>query len=118
MDLEKFKETFFTSYSLDNCRNFCLKGDAVGTGSRTFTWRLFLGVIPEDGNPAKWVDTIKRVRADYYKKTEDLRIVKDRQLDPKFFNPLAAATENNPWNNLFKDKDVRELIIQDIDRTS
>ena len=31
---------------------------------------------------------------------------------------MASATENNPWNNLFKDKDVRELIVQDIDRTS
>ena len=88
-----------------------MKGDAVGTGSRTFTWRLFLGVIPEEGNLAKWVDAIRKARADYYKKTEGLRIVKDKELDPKFFNPLAAATENNPWNNLFKDKDVRELIV-------
>jgi len=53
LDLEKFKETYITSFNIDNCRNLSLKGDAVGTGSRTFTWRLFLGVIPEDGNPAK-----------------------------------------------------------------
>ena len=78
MDLEKFKETYITSFNIDNCRNLSLKGDAVGTGSRTFTWRLFLGVIPEDGNPAKWVDAIRRVRTEYYKKTEDLRIVKDK----------------------------------------
>lgn len=64
------------------------------------------------------MEAIRRVRADYYKKMEGLRIVKDRELDPRFFNPLAAATENNPWNHLFKDKDVRELIVQDIERTS
>ena len=111
LDIDKFKESFIASYNFENCRNLALKGDAVGNGSRTFTWRLFLGVIPEDGDLSKWVQAIRKVRADYYKKTEDLRIVKDKELDPRFFNPLASATENNPWNNLFKDKDVRELIV-------
>jgi hypothetical protein len=55
LDIEKFKENFITSYNFENCRNIALKGDAVGNGSRTFTWRLFLGVIPEDGDLSKWV---------------------------------------------------------------
>ena len=69
LDLDKFKESFISSY---NCRTQALKGDAVGNGSRTFTWRLFLGVIPEDGDLSKWVQAIRKVRADYYKKSEDL----------------------------------------------
>ena len=116
--MEKFRQTYLTSFNFEHCRSLALTGDAVGTGSRTFAWRLFLGVIPEEGDLSKWVEAIRKARGDYYRKTEDLRIVKNKELDPRFFNPLAAATENNPWNNLFKDKDVRELIVQDIDRTS
>jgi TBC1 domain family member 5 len=72
LDLDKFKESFISSFNFDACRTQALKGDAVGNGSRTFTWRLFLGVIPEDGDLSKWVQAIRKVRADYYKKSEDL----------------------------------------------
>jgi hypothetical protein len=67
---------------------------------------------------ASWAKAIRESRNHYYKKTAELRLIKDKELDPRFFNPLAAATQNNPWNDLFKDKDVRELIGQDIERTS
>ena len=45
-------------------------------------------------------------------------ITNKKDLDPKVFNPLAVNTQNNPWNDMFKDKEMRELITQDIDRTS
>jgi hypothetical protein len=86
-------------------------------GSRTFSWRLLLGVIPEENAPSKWVESIIRERAEFYKKTEEQKITKSKDLDPKYFNPLAV-TENNPWQFHFKDKDVRDLIMQDIERTS
>lgn len=45
-------------------------------------------------------------------------ITNKKDLDPKVFNPLAVNVENNPWTDMFKDKEMRELITQDIDRTS
>jgi hypothetical protein len=46
----------------------------------------------------------------FYKKSEELWITKNKDLDPKVFNPLAVNTENNPWNTMFKDKEMRDLI--------
>lgn len=86
------------------------KGELLKTGSRTFCWRLFLGLIPEEKNYTKWVEYIRQERVTFYKKSEELRITKNKDLDPKMFNPLAVNTENNPWNSMFKDKEMRELI--------
>lgn len=54
-----------------------MKGLAVKSGSRTFIWRLLLGVIPDTKEPAQWVEAIRKERAAYYKKTEGLKIVKN-----------------------------------------
>ena len=51
-----------------------------------------MGVIPEENNHAKWVDSIKKERNDFYKKTEELKITNSKDLDPNFYNPLAAHT--------------------------
>jgi hypothetical protein len=75
-------------------------------------------VVPEQFCPAKWIESIRKERAEFYKKTEEMRITNNKELDPRFFNPLAPATEGNPWSNHFKDKEVRDLITQDIERTS
>ena len=45
-------------------------------------------------------------------------ITRNKDLDPKFFNPLAVNQQNNPWNDMFADKEMRDLITQDIERTS
>ncbi len=95
-----------------------MKGELLKAGSRTFAWRLFLGLIPEEKNFSKWVHHIRKERQIFYRKSEELQITKNKDLDPKIFNPLAINIENNPWNDMFKDKETRETIIQDIDRTS
>lgn len=94
---------------MDRYREHLCKGKTVDLGSRTFAWRLFLGAIPESNDPAAWVSAIRKERAEFYTKIEEQKITKSKDLDPKFFNPLAA-TENNPWESHFRDKDVRDLI--------
>ena len=69
-----------------------IKGELLKTGSRTFSWRLFLGLIPEEKNFTKWVDAIRKERSDFYTKTEELKITKNKDLDPKVFNPLAVIS--------------------------
>lgn len=117
LDLGKFKKTFLSNFDVEKIKDMMLKGKVVDLGTRTFCWRLLLGVIPEENSPSKWVDCIRKERQDFYRKTEEQKINKSKDLDPKFFNPLAVS-DNNPWNNHFKDKDVRDLLIQDIERTS
>ena len=69
-----------------------MKGEGVANGSRTFSWRLCLGIIPEENSPLKWVQHIRSERITFYTKTEELKITKNKDLDPKYFNPLAANT--------------------------
>ncbi len=70
-----------------------------------------MGLIPEEKNFPKWVEQIRAERDKFYAKQEELKITNNKNLDPKFFNPLALNTQNNPWNDLFKDKEMRELIV-------
>ena len=79
---------------------------------------MFLGLIPEEKDFVKWVEIVQQERSQFYKKYEELKITKNNNLDPKFFNPLAVNTQNNPWSDMFKDKEMREIITQDIDRTN
>jgi TBC1 domain family member 5 len=109
LDLPRFKERVLDKFDIEAFRAKMFQGQAVDLGSRTFLWRLFLGVIPEENNHVKWVEAIRQERQEFYRKTEELKITKSKDLDPRFFNPLAA-TENNPWESHFKDKDVRDLI--------
>lgn len=101
---------FIEQFHVDKYKELTLKGELLKTGSRTFCWRLFLGIIPEDKNFVKWVDCIKQERQTFYKKTGELKITKNKDLDPTIFNPLAVHIENNPWNTMFKDKEMRDLI--------
>ncbi len=61
LDIQKFKYTFLSGehFSLDSIKNLASNGNTVETGSRTFTWRLFLGVIPDEYSPANWVTAIR-----------------------------------------------------------
>ena len=110
LNKDRFKMNFIEEFNVDAYKECCLKGDLLKTGSRTFCWRLFLGIIPEEKNYVKWVESIKRERDCFYQKSEELKITKNNDLDPKLYNPLAVNIENNPWNNMFKEKEIRDLI--------
>ena len=107
LDLDRFKEEYLKAFDVASVKRQMLEGRCLA--SRTFSWRLMLGVVPEENNPVKWVQSIRKERQEFYRKTEEMKITKSKDLDPKFFNPLAVSA-NNPWNNHFKDKEVRDLI--------
>jgi len=101
---------FIEGFNVDTFKDIASRGELLKSGSRTFAWRLFLGLIPEEKNFQKWVTAIRQERNLFYTKSAELRITKNKDLDPKIFNPLALNTENNPWNDMFKDKETREVI--------
>jgi TBC1 domain family member 5 len=43
--------------------------------------------------------------------------MKNKDLDPNIFNPLATDIPNNPWSNFFDDNKLKNEIKLDIDRT-
>jgi hypothetical protein len=46
---------FIDQFNVDQYKEHSQKGDILKTGSRTFCWRVFLGLIPEEQNFEKWV---------------------------------------------------------------
>ena len=103
-------------FNIDKYKEMAHTCELHKSGSRTFAWRIFLGLIPEEKNFVKWVKLIQDERNKFYKREDELRITNNKHLDPKVFNPLAQV-ENNPWGDMVKDKEVREIINQDIERT-
>ena len=91
LNKDRFKMNFVESFNADQLKEFAGKGELLKTGSRTFSWRLFLGLIPEEKSYIKWIEAIRAERGEFYKKSEELRITKNKDLDPNHFNPLAAT---------------------------
>ena len=60
LDADKFKSFYLNGdFNFASLKDLALKGDGVKTGSRTFGWRLFLGVVPDENTPAKWLQAIR-----------------------------------------------------------
>ncbi len=49
---------FISEFNVDSYKAHAQKGELLKTGSRTFSWRVFLGLIPEEKNFVKWVQQI------------------------------------------------------------
>ena len=47
---DKFKLYFLDSFNVEDLKDHAIKGDMLKAGSRTFAWRIFLGLIPEEKN--------------------------------------------------------------------
>jgi hypothetical protein len=59
---DRFKMNFIEEFNVDNYKQAAFKGELYKTGSRTFCWRLFLGIIPEEKNYVKWIERIREER--------------------------------------------------------
>ena len=55
LNQDKFRLNFLDAFNVENFKELSSKGDLLKAGSRTFSWRVFLGIIPEDKDFAKWV---------------------------------------------------------------
>jgi hypothetical protein len=45
-----FKRFYLESFDMEAFKDLAHKGDLLKSGSRTFAWRLFLGLVPEEYN--------------------------------------------------------------------
>ena len=118
-DKEKFKKYFIDSSSLSfsNISENTKRGNLPEeVGSRVHAWRVMLGLVSIERDPAKWVKEVRQQRLRFYSISEKYSIKSTKDLDPMMFNPLMSS-KNNLWNEMLENKDIREVIHKDIVRT-
>ncbi|CAG9322570.1 unnamed protein product [Blepharisma stoltei] len=111
-----FESTFYRRENYSQLRQLALSGHLLPLHNRFVSWRIFLGLLPENKSLDEWVEICTKLREDYRKLQESQCSVKTNNLDPLIFNPLSSATEN-PWNNFHVDNELKGIIRQDVDRT-
>ena len=50
MNKDKFKVQFLDSFNVEQYKEYSQNMDLLKSGSRTFAWRIFVGLIPEEKN--------------------------------------------------------------------
>lgn len=99
-------------------------------GSRKFCWLLFLGVIPSHGSSEQWAEQLFNYRQLYYKKMAAVKLFKEamqkKQAEMQTLVNLRwnADSSSGPAERMdpgdqqvVNDKELRELVTQDVDRT-
>ncbi|XP_060555874.1 LOW QUALITY PROTEIN: TBC1 domain family member 5-like, partial [Ruditapes philippinarum] len=113
----EWEKLFMKQGYLRHLRNYAMKGNLRSSRFRSISWKLFLGVLPEE--PSMWIAKTKQLRSKY-KDLKDKLIVNPRKavdtVDLTFNNPLSQEDES-PWNRFFLDNELRLTIKQDVIRT-
>ncbi|XP_078580871.1 TBC1 domain family member 5-like isoform X2 [Branchiostoma floridae x Branchiostoma japonicum] len=114
---DEWKRLFTSPDYIRTVRQAALRGELRSCRFRSVCWRLFLEVIPE--SQSDWTYKVKQWRS-MYNDIRDMHIVNPRQkakeLDLAISNPLSQE-EESPWNQFFKDEELRDMISQDVRRT-
>jgi len=114
-----------TYHQLFNSRQDCtsailplaLQGNLRSSPFRSLCWRVLLNVLPS--NSSGWLKALAALRSNYSELQQRLSVqerLKDSRLDPVINNPLSQD-EESPWNQHFRDDELRKLIWQDVART-
>ena len=114
-----------TFHQLFNSRQDCtsailplaLQGNLRNSPFRSLCWRVLLNVLPS--NSSGWPRALAALRTNYSELQQRLSVqerLKDSALDPIINNPLSQD-EESPWNQHFRDDELRKLIWQDVART-
>ena len=114
-----------TYHQLFNSRQDCtsailplaLQGNLRNSPFRSLCWRVLLNVLPS--NSSGWPRALAALRTNYSELQQRLSVqerLKDSALDPIINNPLSQD-EESPWNQHFRDDELRKLIWQDVART-
>lgn len=113
----EWQKLFAQSNYLNTLRSHGLGGRLRSSRFRSLCWKLYLQVLPED--QTTWIDRTREWRKKYDNLKEKL-IVNPRNVevraDLEVNNPLSQDVES-PWNQYFKDDELRMTIQQDVIRT-
>ncbi|CAG9322416.1 unnamed protein product [Blepharisma stoltei] len=105
-----FETIFYKKQGYAVIRNLALTCQLNTIGNRLQSWRVFLGIFQENSDISSWEQTIVQSRRAF------AQLKSSTQIDGKGGDPLTHHS-NNPWNQLYKDKDLKNEIQRDVDRT-
>ncbi|ELU02125.1 hypothetical protein CAPTEDRAFT_172782, partial [Capitella teleta] len=108
---------FEQSDYLKKIRNYGIVGQLRSCRFRSVCWKLFLEVLP--GNIEQWLTHTRKWRNKYENLKQTLVAnprSKFSSADLSLNNPLSQE-ENSPWNQFFRDNELRLTIKQDVIRT-
>jgi hypothetical protein len=96
----EYEESIFGRKDLTHLRGLAIKGATADPRLRTFCWRVrsrshgqvFLGIIPDTGDPKEWVKGVQKARDEMREHQESINAFKLTDLDPNQYNPLMKAT--------------------------
>lgn len=88
-----FERVFYRKTNYASLRQIALDGQMGELCNRYLAWRVFLGILPEDGALADWVEIVRSKREEYYELKASFLQVAAEDLDPLINNPLSAAQE-------------------------
>ena len=88
-----FERVFYHKTNYASLRQIALDGQLGELCNRFLAWRIFLGILPEDGTLADWVAIVHSKRQEYSNLKASFLRVAAEDLDPLINNPLSAAQE-------------------------
>ncbi|TGZ72405.1 hypothetical protein CRM22_002106 [Opisthorchis felineus] len=101
-----------TTVALDDLRKHAVEGELRKCCFRSICWRICLGLLPLD--TGFWHSTLREQRDQFRK------INAGANDDPRYTNardhPLALE-QSSRWKHFFRMREIRQLIVQDVDRT-
>ncbi|KAK2188317.1 hypothetical protein NP493_136g04021 [Ridgeia piscesae] len=113
----EWQKLFAQSNYFNTLRSHGLGGRLRSSRFRSLCWKVYLQVLPEDQR--RWINRTREWRRKYDNLKEKL-VVNPRnvevQADLEVNNPLSQDAES-PWNQYFKDDELRMTIQQDVIRT-
>ncbi|RIA91486.1 hypothetical protein C1645_767340 [Glomus cerebriforme] len=107
--------------SLTSLREKGVKGNICSQGLRSVCWKLYLAYLPSL-DTATWPLTLHKERQHYadlrqkYITSPASENENDNINDLNVNNPLSLD-QANPWQEYFKDTELRKIIRQDVERT-
>nr|CAG8564956.1 2542_t:CDS:10 [Entrophospora candida] len=107
--------------SLTSLREKAIKGNVCSQSLRSVCWKLYLSYLPSP-DISTWTLTLHKERQHYadlrqkYITNPNTESDNDIMDDLTVNNPLSLD-QANPWQEYFKDTELRKIIKQDVERT-
>eukprot|EP00794_Sanderia_malayensis_P003474 gene3474-3972_t len=111
-----WQELFDVQDYFSRIRDMALHGRLRQTSFRGVCWKIFWECLPEERE--HWISATNTLRKDF-ESIRDKHILDPYELSPEtdlhVNNPLSQEAES-PWHQYFKDSELNQTIVQDLER--
>eukprot|EP00347_Sterkiella_histriomuscorum_P003581 403363737 len=117
LDFIQFKTSFIDNFDFERLTELARGQLIKRTGSRSATWKMMLGVIPNINDKEVWTKTLKENR-ERYGRLQDKYMKLNSQINTP--NPLALLNNPDMAKEIFsmkEDREIKILIKKDVERT-